>query len=778
MNRLYLSCTGWLFAFLLFLCPSAWATTFSLIDSGDTWKYLANGTDPGANFKNPAFDDSSWFSGNSSFGFGDTPADTTTLPYGPNASNKYKAYYFRHTFNVPSGTPVSFLTIGLRRDDGAIVYLNGTEVRRDNMPDGPVTYNVLANVGVDGANETAFTETIIPASLLVSGQNTIAVEVHQNSVGSSDLHFSLYLNASDAAPCYGEAKPGISAIFSDPLEVLSGSDGWQHAGNEREIPTDYGMAFDLAYNLVDSGQAGNLVFTTTDLLSGQPLPDNGLLIMFNTKFNMLTERIDTRNFLNIRGYADFMAEAAQSWNSGDSVKASILTSTDGVTYTEQPWFEYKGVGAASTVSETLVAETAPNKWLVPTGASVDTTWFQTGFVDTTWTGGIGGLGYENSPGDATNYSSFLAGNTPAVRDAIKTQMFTSAKPSIYIRIPFTVSSLPADYVKLELHLRWEDGYVAYLNGTKLSPTGNAPATLAYNSLATTTRADTDAVNYQIIDITANKNLLLSGGAKNILAIHGMNSPATSSDMLIQAKLIAYKTGPADPTTLAALSPSLGDPYTHFDTGTTIPDGTRSVRLKFTGQLTRIKDTDYSNGFYFDNIRFTGEPIAPDNFGTYMTTQLPSPTYTESSRAANVDADFDHIPNLLEYAMASDSGVNGQIVALPAGPTPIVPTLTFDENGYALFTYRRIGEPSSTVFNVAGYEAVRDLEYYPQLSYDGTLWLDRGFFGLSNIVDNDDGTLSITVRTLDPVLLVNPRVLFRLKSKLIRVSWLGDPCIEE
>ena len=82
------------------------------------------------------------------------------------------------------------MSIRLLRDDGAVVYLNGTEVFRSNMPAGTITYQTAAS---GGADETTFYTTTASAALLVSGINTIAVEVHQKEPGSSDLSFSLQL---------------------------------------------------------------------------------------------------------------------------------------------------------------------------------------------------------------------------------------------------------------------------------------------------------------------------------------------------------------------------------------------------------------------------------------------------------------------------------------------------------------------------------------------------------------------------------------------------------
>jgi hypothetical protein len=125
------------------------------------------------------------------YGSGD---EGTVVSYGPNAAAKYVTTYFRHRFTVSDPSVFSTLNLRVLRDDGAVVYLNGTEIRRDNMPTGTITYTTTAPTNMDAADELTFfaSPPISPASL-VTGDNVLAVEVHQKSVGSSDLAFDLEL---------------------------------------------------------------------------------------------------------------------------------------------------------------------------------------------------------------------------------------------------------------------------------------------------------------------------------------------------------------------------------------------------------------------------------------------------------------------------------------------------------------------------------------------------------------------------------------------------------
>jgi len=152
------------------------------------WRYHDRGTDLGSAWRETRYDDSAWSSGRGPLGYEDPPLNTT-LSFGSNANSKHPTYYFRAGFNV-TNLP-SALILRLRRDDGAVVYLNGTEAYRTNLPAGVILYTNLALETVSGANETTYFETSVPATNVVLGANLVAVEVHQRSGDSSDLSFDL-----------------------------------------------------------------------------------------------------------------------------------------------------------------------------------------------------------------------------------------------------------------------------------------------------------------------------------------------------------------------------------------------------------------------------------------------------------------------------------------------------------------------------------------------------------------------------------------------------------
>ena len=199
-------------------------TSTTLIAKDSVWKYLDNGSDQGAPWRAAAFNDSTWLSGAAELGYADSPA--TPVSYGPDSNNKYITTYFRRAFNVANPATVSLLFMNLVRDDGAVIYLNGTEIARSNMSAGTVLYNTLGpSVVSDVAESTYFpvTFSVDPIPLLVPGTNVLAVEAHQQAVNSSDLSFNLELIAQTVPignpPTVAINSPPNAAAFTAPATV-------------------------------------------------------------------------------------------------------------------------------------------------------------------------------------------------------------------------------------------------------------------------------------------------------------------------------------------------------------------------------------------------------------------------------------------------------------------------------------------------------------------------------------------------------------------------------
>ncbi|MCX7819009.1 MAG: lamin tail domain-containing protein [Kiritimatiellae bacterium] len=181
----------------------------TLVAMTNLWRYNTGGTNLGAGWIVPTYNDTGWSTGRALLynDIAPMPAPTNTwLPLTNAAGDRIVTYYFRTPF-VYTGNPADItLRMTTALDDGAIVYLNGTEALRIGMPDGPAAWTTLAARAVGHAViEGPFD---LPAELLVPGTNFVAVEVHQNATNSSDVAFGLALVAEPRS--VAAATPGTT----------------------------------------------------------------------------------------------------------------------------------------------------------------------------------------------------------------------------------------------------------------------------------------------------------------------------------------------------------------------------------------------------------------------------------------------------------------------------------------------------------------------------------------------------------------------------------------
>jgi hypothetical protein len=198
------------------------AGKYDLIRPGSIWKYKDNGSDQGTAWREGTFVDASWIGGEAQLGYGDGD-EATTVSFGSSATKKFITTYFRNQFDVPDTSYVTGLKLSMLRDDGAVVYLNGTRVFASNMPSGTISYTTAASSAVGGSAEGEWFSTMIDPALLVNGTNVLAVEVHQSAANSSDLGFDLSLQAlgdfsaptaTDGSFTYITAPPAMNITFS------------------------------------------------------------------------------------------------------------------------------------------------------------------------------------------------------------------------------------------------------------------------------------------------------------------------------------------------------------------------------------------------------------------------------------------------------------------------------------------------------------------------------------------------------------------------------------
>ena len=160
----------------------------------DTWTYYDKGSLDGENWKATNYSAAAWKQGKAPLGYYTNGQRDyqTILDYGDDANNKTITYYFRKTFTL-NDTPASdnTFTLNYTADDGFVVYVNGVEVYRYLMPEGNIQYSTYATTYAVGNPDSGSFK--IDASYFRKGRNAIAVEVHNNVPGSTDIYWEASL---------------------------------------------------------------------------------------------------------------------------------------------------------------------------------------------------------------------------------------------------------------------------------------------------------------------------------------------------------------------------------------------------------------------------------------------------------------------------------------------------------------------------------------------------------------------------------------------------------
>jgi hypothetical protein len=166
-------------------------TETELVGLGATWSWWDQGSDPGEGWAGLDFDDALWASGPAPLGFGDAHIASTVD--GGDESARHVTTWFRLGFEASAAPAGAELVVELMVDDGAAVYLNGVELLRQNLGEGALSTDTLADASVADGAETSTTTYTVDAAALVDGDNLLAAEVHQATLTSSDLGFDLGL---------------------------------------------------------------------------------------------------------------------------------------------------------------------------------------------------------------------------------------------------------------------------------------------------------------------------------------------------------------------------------------------------------------------------------------------------------------------------------------------------------------------------------------------------------------------------------------------------------
>ena len=358
------------------LATMAASAQTGLIATNAVWNYLDDGSDQGTAWRAPAFIDSAWSNGVPQLGYGDGD-ETTLVGFGPDQNAKFITTYFRHTFNVANAASLTNLLVRLLRDDGAIVYLNGTEVLRDNLPAGEVLFSTAASAALEDATVIANPS----PSLLVNGANTVAVEIHQSGGTSTDISFGFELIAN-----FTPLPPTVTVISPTNSQTIAST-----------TVTIQATAADT------DGAVTNVAFFANGAQVGSDAAAPHSFVWLNVT----------------PGNYDVFAEATDS----TGIKGRSTTNT--ITVTAPP-------------QGTLIAFKSSWRYLATASPGAPGTWFQPGFDDSAWPSGLAELGYGDGDESPTGIVPFGPDGNNKWRTTYFRKRFNVTDPSLYAGLAMTL----------------------------------------------------------------------------------------------------------------------------------------------------------------------------------------------------------------------------------------------------------------------------------------------------------------------------------------------------
>lgn len=210
----------------------------ALIPYGETWTYYDQGSLDGRSWKILGYSPSAWKTGKAPLGYGAASGGyKTTMEYGGDSQNKHTCYYFRKNVTLADAPAEGeSFRLDYRVDDGFVIYVNGAEAARYNMPSGSTSFSTVAldyapTDPVDGA-------VTLDASLFHKGINVMAVEVHNNSTTSSDIYWDAELSritAQEGDVQYISKETVLSLPTTESVELVAHFSKAPDADNQRPV---------------------------------------------------------------------------------------------------------------------------------------------------------------------------------------------------------------------------------------------------------------------------------------------------------------------------------------------------------------------------------------------------------------------------------------------------------------------------------------------------------------------------------------------------------------
>jgi hypothetical protein len=421
----------------------------------------------------------------------------------------------RFPFVVGRDAEIDSLTLRMKYDDGFVAYLNGVEIARSNAG-ANVPWDASASAEQNAGAAEIFEEFDVSdyARLLRPGPNVLAVHG---------------LNWSAADPEFLIGPELVAKGFGGYLSPL---DTWLF---DHEF---YGGEADPSADPDHDGRSQVEEFAAVRLLEFQAIDNDALLLSYERRPGLQDDIQLSEDLVNWwPALPAGMIRESLGDGEFERVTHRLLTpsaANDKLFVRVLSTVVLPGVVALP--EGTLLDETAIMHALVPD--SPVPRWTGREFDHSLWVQGPARAGFEDGEG----YEPLI--------DLDLAQAMSGVNTSVYLRVPFTVDD-PDEFQSLTLRMKYDDGFVAYLNGVPVAAVNDDPnAVRSWQAGATTTHDDPLAVEFEEFDLTGFLAALVPG--QNVLAIHGLNAGLASSDFLIIPELVA--TTSASPQPQAPLLP--------------------------------------------------------------------------------------------------------------------------------------------------------------------------------------------------------------------------------
>lgn len=480
-----------------------------IVPLDSTWKYEQSGTDLGTGWKEPGFNDATWDQGPSLLF-----VESSALPGPKNTQLNLgqSTYYFRQQFEFNGDAANALLQLNYIVDDGAVFYLNGQEVARVRMPDGTIAFSTLADGVTNAALESS---PRFDAGVLKQGTNTLAVEVHQASLTSSDIVLGLELVLLRDLSAVDDQH---HVSFSESAG-LNGNEYWLELHNSGVTDANL-KGFEIVRS--DGGQP----YVISDLV----VPAGGFLVIDESQLGW-RPTMDERVFLYTPNRVSVIdGIGAESRPRARAIEVDNRWQTPAAPTPGAPntfalhhdivinEIMYHARPTYATPSRVVsnVALDFDHTWrFEQSGRDLGTAWRETQFDDREWSEGPGLFYFENSelPGPKSTELE-LGHNTH------------------YFRTTFDVAD-PSN-ANFALQHVVDDGAVFYLNGVEIERFNLPTGEIGFDTLAATTIRNATLEN----GVALPPNLLLAG--TNVLAAE-VHQTFNNADVVFGARLTTEAT---------------------------------------------------------------------------------------------------------------------------------------------------------------------------------------------------------------------------------------------